>query len=198
MAVDRREAIKRTALMMGGALSAPTILGVLNGCTPSMESSWTPKFFTKEQAVTIMEAAEGIIPKTDTPGAKDIGVPQFIETIVSTIYSLEDRTKFMKGLEAFELECDEKMGDSFAYLEENKKLSFLMQKNRELEKLRRVNFKREKVEKPFFWKLKELTLVGYFTSEVGATQVLQHKFVPTKWEACIPLSEAGEGRTWSM
>lgn len=198
MAVDRREAIKRTALMMGGALSAPAILGVLNGCTPSMEPGWTPKFFTKEQAVTINEAAEGIIPKTDTPGAKDVGVPQFIETMVSTIYSLEDRTKFMKGLEAFELECDEKMGDPFAYLEENKKLSFLMQKNRELEKLKGVNFKREKVEKPFFWSLKELTLLGYFTSEAGATQVLQHKYVPTKWEACIPFSQAGEGRTWSM
>ncbi len=198
MAIDRREAIKRTALMMGGALSAPTMLGVLNGCTPSMEPNWMPNFFTKEQAVTIMEVAETIIPKTDTPGAKDIGVPQFIEEMVGTIYSLEDRTKFMKGFEAFEMECDEKMGDPFAYLEENKKLSFLMQKNRELEKLRGVDFRREKAEKPFFWMLKELTLVGYFTSEVGATQILQHKYVPTKWEGCIPLADAGEGKTWSM
>lgn len=184
--------------MMGGALSAPTILGVLNGCTPSMEPNWAPKFFTKEQAITIMELAETIIPKTDTPGAKDIGVPQFIEEMVSTVFKLEDRTKFMKGLQTFETECDEKMGDPFGYLEPNKKLSFTMQQNREIQKLRRVSFEREKIEKPFFWTFKELTLLAYFTSEVGATKVLQHKFVPTKWEACIPLSEAGEGKTWSM
>lgn len=184
--------------MMGGALSAPAILGVLNGCTPSMEPNWVPTFFTKEQAVTVMELAETIIPKTDTPGAKDIGVPKFIEEMVSTVYSVEDRTKFMKGLEAFEAECDDKMGDPFAYLEPNKQLSFTMQKNRDIQRLNGAAFDEETIERPFFWTFKELTMLAYFTSEVGATQVLQHKFVPTKWEACIPLSAAGEGKTWSM
>jgi hypothetical protein len=198
MSIDRREAIKKTALMMGGALSAPTILGVLNGCTPSMEPNWAPKFFTKEQAVTVMELAETIIPKTDTPGAKDIGVPKFIEEMVSTIFSLEDRTKFMKGLQAFEAECDDKMGDPFGYIEPNKQLSFTMQKNRDIQKLKGVDFGEEGIEKPFFWTFKELTMLGYFTSEVGATKVLQHKYVPTRYEGCIPLAEAGEGKTWSM
>jgi hypothetical protein len=45
---------------------------------------------------------------------------------------------------------------------------------------------------------KELTLLGFFTSQVGATQVLQYVAVPGSYHACIPLEEAGNGKTWAV
>jgi hypothetical protein len=45
--------------------------------------------------------------------------------------------------------------------------------------------------------VKELTLLGYFTSEPGATQVLQYRPVPGAYHACVPLTQAGKGKTWA-
>ncbi len=191
MSIDRREALKRTALIMGGALSAPSVLGVLNGCSSRPELNWTPTFFTEEQAMLVMEVSEGIIPKTATPGAKGVGVPGFIEEMVSQIYREEQRSRFIEGLQAFDEECLQLMGDKFVDLKQEKRDGFLQKKNQEIYK---KSF--PKKERPFFWMIKELTLLGYFTSEVGATQVLQYKAIPVEYNGCITVQEAG-GRTWA-
>lgn len=73
--MDRREALRRTALLMGGAVSAPAIMGVLKGCTARPGVDWKPEFLNDEQASIITDISEIIIPRTDTPGAKDVGVP---------------------------------------------------------------------------------------------------------------------------
>jgi gluconate 2-dehydrogenase gamma chain len=51
--------------------------------------------------------------------------------------------------------------------------------------------------RPFILMAKELTMLGFFTSEPGATQVLQYIAVPGSYKGCIPLSEAGNGKTWA-
>jgi hypothetical protein len=33
----------------------------------------------------------------------------------------------------------------------------------------------------------ELTCLGYYTSEIGATKALKYVHIPGKYEACIPL-----------
>lgn len=193
MAIDRREALRRTALIMGGALSAPSILGVLNGCTAQPELNWQPSFFTEDQATLVMEVAEGIIPQTATAGAKQVGVPQFIEEIVNTRYKAKEQQEFMDGLAAFDQECFEKHGDKYVDLDPEVRLSVLNEKNSEIKNGPRYG---KKPGKTFFWRMKELTLLGYFTSEVGATQVLQHKMIPVEYKGCITLTEAG-GKTWA-
>lgn len=197
---DRREAIKKTAWLMGGALSAPTLLGMLQGCTPEPQPNWTPTFFTMEQAETVMEIVDTTLPTTATAtGAKDLGIPAFIENMVNNIYDVKYKTAFMKGLTDFDNECKEKMGDPFSQLEPNKKLSFLMQKNKEMQEANRTtpfNDKIEGREYPFYWRIKELSLIGYLNTEEGATKVLQHKLVPGQYQGCITLQEAG-GRAWA-
>jgi hypothetical protein len=51
--------------------------------------------------------------------------------------------------------------------------------------------------RPFILTMKELTMLGYFTSEPGATQVLQYRPVPGAYHACVPLQQAGNGKTWA-
>ena len=100
--MDRREAIKRTSVMLGFALSAPAILGVLNGCKAAPDLAFKPVFFTPEQAATLSELTEIILPKTDTPGAKDVGVPGFIDRMLKEVYSHEQQQRFLSDLAAFE------------------------------------------------------------------------------------------------
>jgi gluconate 2-dehydrogenase gamma chain len=190
--MDRREALKRTALIMGTVLSAPTIMAVLNGCTAKPGIDWKPVFFTEDQAVLISQLAETIIPKTDTPGAKEAGVPSFIEQVVKDCYSAEDQKKFTDGLLAFDEESKKQAGDSFVDLDPTAQNEFA-------NKLYKQGFETVKGggEKPFIMKMKELTLTGFFTSEPGATQVLQYEAVPGSYKGCIPLSEAGNGKTWA-
>jgi gluconate 2-dehydrogenase gamma chain len=190
--MDRREALKRTALIMGTALSAPTIMAVLKGCTAKPGIDWKPVFFTEDQAVLVSQLAEVIIPKTDTPGAKETGVPSFIEQVVKDCYTPEDQKKFTDGLLAFDEEAKKQTGDSFVDLDATAQNEFA-------NKLYKQGFETERGggEKPFIMKMKELTLTGFFTSEPGATQVLQYEAVPGSYKGCIPLSEAGNGKTWA-
>lgn len=187
--IKRRAALKRAAWIMGGVISAPTVAGILNGCTPQPELTWTPTFFSEDQARLVGEIAEGIIPETDTPGAKKLGVPSFIEEMVSVVFPEEAQDEFMKGLEIFENDCKDQLGASYISLDSEKKKVFLKQKNDEL--------KGHNSKNAFFRMVKELTVVGYFTTEFGATQVLQYQAIPVEYHGCLPIGEAGNGKTWA-
>jgi gluconate 2-dehydrogenase gamma chain len=100
--MDRREALKRTAWIMGGAVSAPAVLGILKGCTAKQTIDWKPVFLSNEQGALVSEVAEIIIPKTDTPGAKEVGVPGFIDQLVNECFTKEDQDKFLNGLKTFD------------------------------------------------------------------------------------------------
>ena len=186
--MERREAIRRTAALMGGVIFAPTILGVLNGCTPSTEK-WVPVLFDRNQASLATALANTIIPETDTPGAVEVGVPGFIEKMVNEVYTEEQRHGFLTGFELFDEECRNSTGSSFADLTDDEQYEYASQINREA-------IENERTEGPqFFLIFKELTMVGFFTSEVGATQVLRYEAVPGIYEGCVPFEDIG--RTWA-
>jgi gluconate 2-dehydrogenase gamma chain len=186
--IDRKEAIKRTAMLMGGVVFAPTMLGVLKGCRPS-DDRWRPELFNASQAALTTALAQTIIPATDTKGAADVGVPGFIESMVKDIYTEEQRTSFLDGLNRFDERCREETGQNFARLNAEEQFEFASIENKNA-------IESEPAEGPqFFLIFKELTLVGYFTSEVGATQVLRYEEVPGIYEGCIPFEDVG--RTWA-
>ena len=193
--MDRREALKRTAWMMGGILSAPAIAGVLKGCTAKPTIDWKPEFFSQDQATLVTQVADIIIPKTDTPGAKEVGVPGFIDKMLKDIYSEEDQKRYMDGLNAFNVAAEKEYGDPFIELSAEDQAAFV-------KKIHDAAINEEKsdqrpAKRPFILMTKELTMLGFFTSEVGATQVLQYVAVPGAYKGCIPVSEAGNGKTWA-
>ena len=97
--IDRREALRRSAYLLGGTLMAPTVAGILKGCAPKPELTWTPSFFTEDQARMVTTIADIIMPKTDTPAASELGIPGFIEEMVSVVYKAEDRDEFAMKLD---------------------------------------------------------------------------------------------------
>lgn len=193
--MDRREALKRTAWIMGGMVSAPAIIGVLKGCTAKPAIDWKPVFLSEDQGILIGQVTEIIIPKTDTPGAKETGVPGFIDQMLKEVYSKEDQDTYLAGLKAFDEEAKKEYGDPFIELSAEKQAAFVKKVHDaavEAEKNTKPAPKR-----PFILATKELTMLGFFTSEPGATQVLQYQAVPGSYKGCIPLSETGNGKTWA-
>lgn len=197
--MNRREAIERTALILGYAVSAPAMMGILKGCKAAPELSYKPVFFTVEQARLVGEIAEVIIPKTDTPGAKDVGVPSFIDLILKDVYSQADQERFMKGLAEFEEATEKSFSDSFVDLEPGKQKEMVKKIHDPAVEVAKTQLPDPETgewpKKPFILMLKELTLLGFFTSEPGATQVLQYEPVPGAYHGCLPLSEVG--KTWA-
>ena len=190
--MNRREAIERTALILGYAISAPAMMGILNGCKATPELAFKPVFLTQEQASLVSEIAEVIIPKTDTPGAKDAGVPAFIDLMLKDVYSQEDKDKFMVGLNSFNEEAKKSAGSDFIDLDPAKQVDFF----KSVHDPAVAAFKSGEIkERPFVLVVKELTCLGFFTSEPGATQVLQYEAVPGAYHGCVPLAEVG--KTWA-
>jgi gluconate 2-dehydrogenase gamma chain len=174
--IDRREALRRAALLLGGVLSAPLAAGVLAGCEARgvPDGTWRPRALTPDQAELVATIAEQILPETDTPGARAVGVHRFIDALLAESYSAEQRERFVAAL------AD--LGRAFRTSRPDQQRALLERLDRDAA--------------PFFRTLKELTLVGYYTSEVGATRELHHVPVPGRYDGCVPLAQVG--RTWAV
>ncbi len=185
--IDRKEAIKRTGLLLGGVIFAPNILGVLKGCSAA-PGDWDPVLFSDEQARVVTALADVILPADDTPGASDVGVPKFIETMVNEVYNEEQRQQFMDGLNKFTEDYRSELQAEYFDGTDEQRYEFTYHQNE-------LALEESPGGSPFILTFKELTMLGYFTSEVGATQVLRYEAVPGVYEGCIPVEEVG--RTWA-
>lgn len=196
--MNRREAIQRTALALGYTISAPLAAAVLNGCKAKPDVTFVPKFFNEDQARLVSALAETILPRTDTPGAIDAGVPGFIDDMVATVYTPAQQKNFIDGLAALEAQSKSEMGSDFVDASPTEQLAFVNKTNNELLTANKASQSEgwwaagTSTTKPFFLEIKELTILGFFTSEPGATQVLQYKQVPGPFKGCVPLSEVGK------
>ena len=185
---------------MGVAVTAPTMAAFLGGCKSEipLDTEGFP-FSTQEQAL-LAELAEVIIPKTDTPGAKEAGVGAFIALMLADCYTEGQRQNFKSGLVEVGTES-KKLGGSFVELSDGDKIKVMTILSENAKKMAsadkvKVIDSETGVEKdegkikavPFFKLLKELTTLGYFTSEIGQTLALDHVPIPGKYEACIDLA----------
>ncbi|MDP5122190.1 MAG: gluconate 2-dehydrogenase subunit 3 family protein [Spirosomaceae bacterium] len=213
--MNRRNALQRVAIMMGGAISAPTMVAMLQGCSTEGETA-TGFSFSADYKKLVAEIAEVIIPKTDTPGAKEAGVGPFIETMLSDCYTEMQQKHFITGLDAvaakaktaggdFESLTAEQKTDILKAMEADAKSEMDQQKGEAAAKIRDSETGLEKavdkgteveVPVPFFNLMKELTLFGYFTSEVGCKEALAYLPIPGRYEGCIPL-EPGQ-KAWAL
>jgi len=176
--MNRREAIHRATLLLGGVLSAPLMAGAMGQILNTGESVAV----TADQAALLAEVADIIIPTTGTPGAKAAGVEKFIVRVVRDCFEKPEQDKFYAGLAKLDADSQAKFGKGFVTID-------VAQKNEMLKQSTVDN-------KAFFLMMKGLTVTGYFTSEIGATQALEYLPIPGKFEACIPL-KPGQ-KAWAL
>jgi hypothetical protein len=167
MNTSRREAIKKGLIFIGGSLFLPEITKAWS----SQEIDNQSIVFGDYQSQLIAEISELIIPTTDTPGAKAAGVPLFIKKMVADCISSKDRERFFDSMAEFELQVkDDFGGKKFLDLEQKDQIEIL-----------------KKSQSTYFFKtMKWLTISGYFTSEIGATQALRYEEIPGRYEGDVP------------
>ncbi|MCB1124266.1 MAG: gluconate 2-dehydrogenase subunit 3 family protein [Verrucomicrobiae bacterium] len=181
--IDRREALRRTSILLGGALSSSVVAGTISGLAAATTPDWKPKTLNAGQVRLVDELAERILPETATPGARQAGVVRFIDSMVADFLREPEREVFFKGLEKLE---------AIGFLEED-----VPGRNKVIDALANDRSREaDRDSKPFFHLVKEMTLLGFFTSEVGATQFLNYDPVPGGYRGCISLEEAG-GKAWA-
>jgi hypothetical protein len=188
--MDRREYIRQTSLFLGYGLSAGTISSLLSSCQEEAKFTWKPVFFNHHQANTIIEIADTICPKTKTPGAKELGVPQFIDKMVKEVMGEEEQKEFVKGIDDLDERSEKEFGKKFMECDRKSREQLLTELDKESPHFPPSLWGIVLVEKPepitFFRKVKSLVLLGYFTSEKIGKEVLIYDPVPGKYLACVP------------
>ena len=199
MTLTRREALKHVAWLMGGSVSASAILAIQKGYSATTPAGKKPSILTPPQMSIVSAVSEIMIPRTDTPGAIDVGVPRFIDLMLEDVYTQRDREHYLAGLADFDAAAHTEQGKEFLALEPTHQVALVRRfHDAAVIEEQRSGRLREDLQRPFILTTKELTLLGFFTSEAGATQVLQYVAVPGSYHACLPVDQAGNGKTWAV
>jgi hypothetical protein len=178
--MHRREAVQSVALLLGGSIIGGNLF-LTSGCKPS--TTEIEQLFQTDMQELLAEIAETILPATTTPGAKEAGVGGFIPVMVRDCYTEREQKIFLSGLQKLDKISKDLFGHTFSRIPAQQKTSLFIQ----LDKEQKAYTQKKKHDDPphFFRMLKELTLLGYFTSEVGATKGLKYVAVPGRYDACI-------------
>lgn len=178
--MNRRDALKSISVMLGAAVigSQRFLVGQVNA-----DAEVFAKRFTAVDVAFLDEVGETILPATDDSlGAKAAEIGAFMREIVSTTYSDADRGVFLAGIGKLDAFSRERTERGFMELRPEERFGLLLEL--------------EKGETPRYYSMmKQLTLWGYFSSEIGATQALNHLPVPGRWDPCIKVGP--DTKAWS-
>lgn len=191
--MNRRDALSRVALLLGG-----TVIGAeffLNGCTTSDKKIGQSIDFTPDDIAYLDEVAETIIPRTDTPGAKDAKVGQFMTVMVRDCYDEKNQKIFLDGMNKLNEASKKKFnGNGFMKITPEQRKELLTELDKEQKEY--AKNKKKDDDTHYFTQMKQLTLLGFFTSEPGATKALRYVAVPGRFDACIPYKKGD--KAWAL
>lgn len=195
--MQRRELLRLSLTLLGTAASASVSRALLAGAPLNADAT---AVFSSTERATVALLSDMIIPPTDTPGAVAAGVPQFIASIYREWYTETERAIFQQGLRDLDADCREREAKPFAGASDGARLAALQAQEKAAEAYQAPPQKslarpEEDEKAPFFRKLKELVVLGYYTSEVGATQELAYLPMPGKYDGDYEFAKMG--RQWS-
>lgn len=197
--MNRRNALRKTAILAGTAAVAPSLLSLLQSCKEQSRLNWQPVFLSEDQARFISAFVDTILPKTDTPGGLDVKTDIFIDLVYAKVYDKKAQENVVAEIEKFNATCKERFGDVFSDLSPEDKAAMLKAADAESGKFNGNVWgtavgKQEPV--GFYRSLKSMTLSGYFSSEEIGKNYLSYDPIPGEYLGCIPLSDVGN--TWSL
>jgi len=158
---------------IGGLISLPTWA---TNWTEASVRSFTPSLTVAEDAL-LAEIVETIIPATDTPGAKALGVHTLIQKIVADCYDQPSQEKLKKGLETVSAMAQQQFGKDFAAADATQRTALLQS----------LSQSADAAPKEFFSFVKGLTIRGYMTSEYVMTNLTHYVMAPGYYHGCVPV-----------
>jgi hypothetical protein len=189
--MDRREAVSKIAWLLGGTIVGAELF-IQSGCKSTPEK--VSELFSKEQISFMDEVGDTIFPATSSPGAKAAGIGKFMAVMVKDCYLPEDQKIFTQGLTQLDDASQKKNGKKFLESDPKQRTALLT----DLDNEQKAYQKTKKKEDPnhYFRMMKELTMLGYFTSEIGATKALRYLPVPGKYDGDVPYKKGD--KAWAL
>jgi hypothetical protein len=207
--MNRRDAIGRVALIMGGAVIGAEFF--LSGCksTPTQVSD----LFDADHVAFMNEVADTILPTTAaSPGAKAANVGQFMAVMVRDCYTTGDQKIFLDGLKKLDDASQKQSGSKYLDLSTKQRTDLLIALDKEQKDYYTLQYKNQDADLAkhkgdetympadipdhYYRMIKELTLLGYFTSEVGATKALRYMETPGHYDGCMPYKKGD--KAWAI
>jgi len=177
--MNRRQSLLALSTVSAHALFPDVVARFGWALAAPAEAVWKPEVLSVEQGALLADLVETIIPATDTPGARAARVHVFVDLVLAHCRTASEREAFVKGLDGVASELRTRHGSD---------VTTAPAASRE-ELLRRLDASGD----PFVRALKELTVLGYCTSEVGATQGLAYVDVPGDYQGCVDLKAGQKG-----
>ena len=202
--LNRRQVLQHISWLAGGAVVAPSVLGLLQSCTPDTpDLGWAPEYFSEDEARFLSSYVDTLLPRTDTPGGLDVGVDRFIDKVMAAALpegaEVDLESPMHKGIVEFDGDATVQFGKPFWELEQRQREQLFS----EAEKSPRYQpavWGTAVGEQPpigFYRSLKSMALWGYLSSEQIGTEVLNYDPVPGGYDGDIALSDV-DGKAWSL
>lgn len=203
--MERREAVKYISILLGGAVIGADAF--LTGCKTK---TGTVHEWTADDVAYLNEIGETILPRTSTPGAKDANVGQFMTVMVNDCYEAGDQKVFREGMDKLNDAAEKKYGSQFMKLAPQQRHEFLVELDKEAKDYQKkvsdfnvkedakerhenesgnLKYVRQHMSPHYFTMMKQLTMLGFFTSKPGMTQALRYEPVPGRYDGCVPYTK---------
>jgi len=181
--VNRRAAIRDIGLLLGAAVT-PKIARAVEAGYGAPPAGRALRTLSQAQDALVAAVTEIIIPTTDTPGARAARVDAFIDGLLSDIFTPDERDRFLEGLADIDARARAVGGSAFLACTAPQQLAVVAALEQEA-------LAAGEESRAFFSWLKELTLVGYYTSEIGASQELVYVHVAGRYDGDVPYARVG-------
>ncbi|HYM08178.1 MAG TPA: gluconate 2-dehydrogenase subunit 3 family protein [Terriglobales bacterium] len=191
--MHRREALRLLASAAALPILSREAFSMFQAVHEQLPEQAVLRTLNPHQNATVTTISELIIPQTDTPGAKAARVNEFIDLILTEWYDDEEKSIFLTGLDEVDASARNLLGKDFVDCEEKLQTEMLRGLDDEVAAaradVRRGRSRRRPPERNFFFMIKQLTLIGYYTSQIGFEQELHGEIIPARHAGCVPLEE---------
>ena len=175
--LDRRALLQSAILLVGGTMAGLPDL--------AFATAPTKTFFTPAERAVLDSVCAALIPRTDTPGALEAGVPAFIDAMMTNWAAPKTAERFRSVLDNIDNAARTESGKGFVALTAT-------ERDTRLAAFDAAAFAKN----DWDWRrFKSLALTGYYLSEPGATQELRYELVPGVWEPAVKMGP--DTRAWA-
>ena len=188
--LERRDLLKGLAVILGAAISPACQRAVE---VPAAQRMAGVARWSLEQRAIAHRCADLIMPATDTPSALAVGVGEFMDYVASVWLQQSELEELLAGLNGLQEEAQRQYTKNFVDLSEMEQVQLLTQMETASSVLNASS--QEELRSKVFARLKELTVVGYYSSEVGAKQERVYVPMPGRYDGYFKLNKVG--RQWS-
>jgi hypothetical protein len=181
--MNRRQSLQALSAVAAHALF-PAVLSEAAAAADALDATgatWTPRWLPADRAAMLEALVDTVLPATDTPGAREARVHVFVDLALRDCCTPAEQQLFLSGLDALAAESQSRHGRGFEACAAEERHALLAP-------LDAASYAPDTGPRGSFARiLKDLTLVGYCTSRIGATQALAYEAVPGGWKGCLDL-----------